>query len=63
MRGNVVDEIIQHGRRVDQADRGSAQFWKCGEVGPFLVRYEGETRAWFSHEVGPRGRTLTVWGQ
>jgi hypothetical protein len=41
MRGNVGDQIIQHGRRVDQADRVGTIVEVRGEEGPFLVRFEG----------------------
>ncbi|MDF2976388.1 MAG: hypothetical protein K0S40_1116 [Actinomycetospora sp.] len=41
MRGNVGDRIIQHGRRVDQADRVGTIVEVRGEDGPFLVRFEG----------------------
>jgi len=41
MRGNVGDWIIQHSRRVDQADRVGTIVEVHGEDGPFLVRFEG----------------------
>ena len=41
MRGYVGDQIIQHGRHVDQADRVGTIVEVRGEEGPFLVRFEG----------------------
>jgi hypothetical protein len=40
-RSRCVPRIIQHGRRVHQADRVGKIVEVRGEEGPFLVRFEG----------------------
>jgi hypothetical protein len=55
MRGNVEDRIVQHGRRVDQADRIGTIVEVRGEEGARSWRpSKGETRAWSFQDQAPR---------